>query len=227
VPEYVPTDYRHLTKPARWASRAFFVVVVADVASIVVTGAEFNIIDRAQHGKATLDELLMFDHRQSVVLLAQVLAHAVAGILFLRWFHRAYRNLLSLGTKRRWRAGWAIGYWFIPILSLFRPKQIANEIWRGSNPALGSGRSSSIPAVLSLWWGAWIIAVLFSYIARSSENTARTLDDLAFACTMWVWTDLLALTAAILAMRVIKRITERQETRARAIGRAAFGAGPS
>ena len=32
----------------------------------------------------------------------------------------------------RYGNGWAIGAWFVPILSLVRPKQMANEIWRGS-----------------------------------------------------------------------------------------------
>ena len=31
-------------------------------------------------------------------------------------------------------AGWAIGPWFVPILNLFRPWQIAVETWEGSDP---------------------------------------------------------------------------------------------
>ncbi|PZS12734.1 MAG: hypothetical protein DLM64_04540 [Solirubrobacterales bacterium] len=54
---------------------------------------------------------------------------------FLVWFYRAYSNLPLLGVKHmRYRTPWAVGAWFIPVLSIFQPKQMANDIWRGSHP---------------------------------------------------------------------------------------------
>jgi hypothetical protein len=43
----------------------------------------------------------------------------------------------------RWSAGWAIGAWFVPVLSLVRPKAILNDIWRASDPRVSAGSSLS------------------------------------------------------------------------------------
>jgi hypothetical protein len=54
-----------------------------------------------------------------------------------RLFRRAYRNLPALGAESpRFSSGWAVGAWFVPFLNLVRPKQIMDDIWRASDPAL-------------------------------------------------------------------------------------------
>ena len=70
----------------------------------------------------------------------------VAAFAFLiAWTSRLYRNLRPLGVRRlRFTEGWAIGGWFVPFVNLVRPKQILNDIWRGSDPARGDGDD---------WWG--------------------------------------------------------------------------
>ncbi len=77
-----------------------------------------------------------------------------------RGFLRAYANGPALGLHDpRFGKGWAIGAWFVPILNLFRPKQIANDIWRGSDSALPAHASDSwynrpTPVLLAWWWAA-------------------------------------------------------------------------
>ena len=49
------------------------------------------------------------------------------------WMFRAYNNVDAVAPgARRYDGGWAIGSWFVPILNLFRPKQIINDIWRAA-----------------------------------------------------------------------------------------------
>ena len=63
--------------------------------------------------------------------------------------------------------GWAIGSWFIPIFNLFRPKQIANDLYRvtagGKLHAEGADqRASGNP--LSRWWAVWILGFVVGQI---------------------------------------------------------------
>jgi hypothetical protein len=70
----------------------------------------------------------------------------VTAALWLAWFRRAYLNLPALGARRlRFRPWWAVGAWLLPVFSLFRPKQILNDIWRASDPE-GSGEPHDGPA---------------------------------------------------------------------------------
>jgi hypothetical protein len=77
--------------------------------------------------------------------LVLVITGVLAGGLFIWWFHRAYKNLASLGaTGLRYGAGWAIGGWFIPLANLVLPKRIANDLWRASDPALPAKSGSRL-----------------------------------------------------------------------------------
>ena len=47
---------------------------------------------------------------------------------FLLWVHRASKNLVSLGAHgQRFSPAWAVGWWFVPIMSFFRPYQVMAE----------------------------------------------------------------------------------------------------
>ena len=64
----------------------------------------------------------------SIIDGVRVLALIVTGTVFIVWTRRVYRNLAPLGTSPRFRPGWAIGGWFVPVLNLWRPKQILNDV---------------------------------------------------------------------------------------------------
>jgi uncharacterized protein DUF4328 len=102
-------------------------------------------------------------------------AYFIAACMFMPWFALAYRNLRRLGIQQmRWGDGWAIGGWFVPFLSLARPKQIANDIWRGSES--GADVSSerwhlgSVSAVIHWWWALFLIGGACGGVGTSIES---------------------------------------------------------
>ena len=89
----------------------------------------------------------------------------LAAAFFIAWLHRAYK-LDSLAWSTSYGTGWAIGSWFVPILNLFRPKQIARLARQLSAPC--DRRLAHTPsALLDLWWAAW------SYGCPSSWQNVR------------------------------------------------------
>ena len=107
----------------------------------------------------------------------------------------------------------------MPILHLFRPKQIANDIWRASDPELGRDagtwwRGREVPALFAWWWAAWLVSN-FLYNAgfrlfRGGEEPSR----LIAANVVTTAGDVVAALSGLLAFMVVKRTTERQEARA-------------
>jgi serine/threonine protein kinase len=160
---------------------------------------------------------------EGIVLLA-------TAVLFLLWFRRAYRNLAALGARGlRFSDGWAIGAWFVPILSLVRPKQLLNDIWRASNPDLpvdddGSWRRRPVPSVLTWWWLAFLASMIARAITTESVHTlavvmtfglaSRPLDQVQPTSGIQSLADLLSIVASLLALRIVRLITARQEARA-------------
>jgi Domain of unknown function (DUF4328) len=122
--------------------------------------------------------------------------------------HRAHRNASQLGSaERRFSSGWAIGSWFVPFLNFWRPKQVVDDVWRGSDPE-GSRSTELIP----VWWGLFIAAGIVGNIASRIPST--TLDDLRIQNTVDLVALVLSVGAAIAAVMVVRRITDRQERRA-------------
>ena len=104
---------------------------------------EVELLGRIQAGEHVSDAETSFnDIRQRVIGVTHALLFIATIVLFLMWFSRAYQNVERLGGGPfRYGRGWAIGAWFVPILNVFRPKQIANDIWRGSDQRLARPRS--------------------------------------------------------------------------------------
>ena len=73
--------------------------------------------------------------------------------VFLVWFYRARKNADGRGQQQRWGAGWAIGGWFVPIVSLWFPYQIMADIWRANLPAERRNQPAVLPG---FWWGCWL-----------------------------------------------------------------------
>lgn len=141
-------------------------------------------------------------------------------VLFLMWMHRASRNLRPLGSHgQRFSPGWAVGWWFIPIMFFFRPYQVMAELWRGSNPDAypdgGAGwKGGSVSALLGWWWGLWIASGLVGYVGFGL-GIDRVFDpDAILSSTVLQWdilSNALAIPAGVLAILVVLRITRRQE----------------
>lgn len=58
-------------------------------------------------------------------------------VCFLIWLHRCYSNLGALGNPVHflgYSSGWAVGYWFIPLVCLWVPYKVVKEVWEKSIP---------------------------------------------------------------------------------------------
>jgi hypothetical protein len=220
VADYVPDAYEHLTSRARWARRAVFLTIPVEFVAIALSKVELDLVDRARVGDATLEEASTIDQRQGMIALVEIGLLVVGAVFFIRWFHRAYKNLDVLGAKREHGTGWAIGSWFVPIVSLFRPKQMADEIWKAGET---TPEASSKPTMINVWWGFWVVSGILSFTAARQEVGVKTLDDLAVSDYLAIVVSVLTITAAAFAMRVVSQITERQEQRARELGNVAAG----
>jgi len=142
----------------------------------------------------------------------------VCIIVFLMWLYRARANLPALGVSdARWSPGWAIGWWFIPIMSLFRPYQLVKEVWQASDPMTSPGWRSNAPPVFFGWW--WALYLAYWTGGRFTDRYSRiagkqpTLDTAAWLTAVDVVALAAGAAAAWCAIRIMRDITERQRQR--------------
>ncbi|MGP3971635.1 DUF4328 domain-containing protein [Streptomyces sp. 6N223] len=143
----------------------------------------------------------------------QLLGLIATGVVFIIWFHRTRVNAEVFDPAgQRMKRGWSIGAWFTPIVSLWFPKMIANDIWRSSTPwGANPGRG-----LLNAWWVLWIASMATSVLAGAFNtgdevlDTQEELDEAQRQVSMTTLSDLVGIAAAILALLVVRRLTQRQ-----------------
>ncbi len=179
----------------------------------------YMLLDRMLRGAFVSNaEVAANDTRQAFVALAQTGLFLATAIVFCMWLHRAYRNLPTIGVAEvRFTPAWVVGYFFIPIVNLFRPYQAVKEIYIKSDCAYEPAVAESAPIVGS-WWAAWLFYNWFSWRAlRISLTAGDNIGDLAAGTVLYVVSDAINILAAILAIAVVRGINWRQEENYRGI----------
>jgi len=181
---------------------ACLLAVGADVRRILVAGD-------LRDGRVLVDALLGADQLVTMAALLELLAFLVAAALFLRWQVTAHRNLPALGDPAP-RAGVAAGLaaWFVPVVNLWRPLQVVGDLWRAGD------RGAALPALLRLWWVAWLVALAAVVAAWTLLGDAADVGERQQIDALRAGATLLSALAAALAIAVVSRTTNRQEARA-------------
>ncbi|MFD9741661.1 DUF4328 domain-containing protein [Umezawaea sp. NPDC059074] len=137
-----------------------------------------------------------------------VLVRIAAGVVFIVWLWRARRNSVALygweGHRREsvW-VGWA---WFVPVVNLWFPYQVVQDVYRPSTRLSGG--------VVRWWWGVYLVrngaSVYFAAAARGQEITVESLKTAAITSTLLA---VLGVVAAVLVVVVVRRIVVGQLVR--------------
>ncbi len=153
------------------------------------------------------------DARERVIAVLKLLALLATVVTWLVWQYRAYANLRLVGTREtEYTPGWSVGYWFIPLINLFRPYQITAELW--SHSEIGNARDPigglSGPALVGVWWGSWLITNFFARLYSTMSDSAKTVQGFISVTNYAILHDVLYIVATIIALVVIRRIDSFQ-----------------
>lgn len=222
---------------AWWAYSVLAFSVLANVfyatVSLIYAGKVQTQIDTHS---LTLAQAEDAEHLFNVGGVIWLISLAAAAIGFLVWWYPAYSNLPRLtGYSRRFGRGWSIGAWFVPILSLWRPKQIGNDIWRSGDPeARGNEQWASLPVspLVHWWWAIYLLTSFFGGIAGALLSSDPVLSNSVVAAGLAPLADppthadlvrehsaaialaisgVVEIGSAVLAILFVKAATERQD----------------
>ncbi|PYT00103.1 MAG: hypothetical protein DMF63_09045 [Acidobacteria bacterium] len=210
--------FRPLRPLAILAISGLAVMVVADSLSLIAGLGQVispdSVIDLDDEGAASI-WLMM----QGLIFLLTFVALILSGILFLIWLYRAHSNLESLqGRNLEFTPGWAVGYWFVPFVNLYKPFQVVREVWWESNPEIDEEHSflseslRTAPTYMGIWWAMWIISNIADNVA-SRVYDPDTMDNIEISGIVFIVSSVISIAAALLAMKVVWDITKRQTER--------------
>jgi hypothetical protein len=219
-------ELRHGQRPNRWddqeewrprlpktlPGKGLGVALVLLLGLSILVDILKTIVDASQLDAAGDEEAInVFDCVTPVILLP-------TAVLFAMWMYRSYKNLLDMDVRGlAYSPGWAAGAFFVPILNLYRPCQIAQEMWRASSPdleedKLRAWRHASGSAVVGFWWGFWIISNLLYNVSLRIAFSHHTAEA-RMGTMVGMMANGVAVLAGVCAILMVLGLRRRQEAK--------------
>lgn len=127
--------------------------------------------------------------------------HAILFILgvvfYCIWKYRCACNArFFYGGPLLYTPGWCVGYYFIPVMMLFRPYQCMKDIYEKTYLLL---EKSPPNGLILIWWLSWIFNGILERISMKTDDV-----------TVMSATHTLSMLSALLVLWVIFTLTRRQ-----------------
>jgi heme/copper-type cytochrome/quinol oxidase subunit 2 len=210
-----PTFFRDPTQLTQWLRYFLYASIVIDVIALLSGVLQYQLLSDFKLGIYSSGELATAaadanDQRQKVVGSFQVGVAIITIILFAMWIYRANFNVRSLGAQNmKFTPGWSVGYYFIPILNLWRPYQAMKEIWKASkNPT--SWESEDHSAILPWWWFFFLVASIIGNASFRASMSANEIHELITSTVITIASDVVSIPATIIALILVGKIHEMQ-----------------
>ncbi|MGE4183207.1 MAG: DUF4328 domain-containing protein [Limisphaerales bacterium] len=184
---------------------------------------EIQLLQRAADGTAVSEaEAAVSDSRQAFLGGLYFVVFMVTGVLFLRWTYLANRNARGLGaTGMQFTPAWAVGWYFIPFATLWKPYQALKETFKASHPDfVENWREAPHPTILSLWWALWLMANFIGQAVLRTALRAETIEELLVSSWITFLSDGLDLPLGVVVLVIVRKLQSWQSDKRQRIGRA-------
>lgn len=209
---YVPFVY----KPLGWRTTVTIVGIIGTVVlGFLQTGTSLAFPDVLKH---PAPENLGIILALGVLGLASSAVSIATWVLFLVWTNLAAKNVRAFGQQGlEYTPGWCVGWWFVPIMSLYKPFDALREVFKASDPetvgpsATKPWMASTVPAALLVWWGVYVangflgIIIVLSNLDLSGKRAAVTVGPANLI------THALLGVAGLFLILIMRELAKRQE----------------
>lgn len=161
---------------------------------------------------ATFKDDLQGWHPEAVraIDVASLVAFVIAAATFIIWLRQVRGNAERFcKAPHRHSRTWVTGSWFVPVINLWFPKQIVDDIVAASTPRT-SAHANDLPrlraSVVLTWWTTWIAGIVIDVAYGFTPDPIWTAGvSTASAVALIV--------CAVFAVRVIQLINQLQASR--------------
>ncbi|HWA15914.1 MAG TPA: DUF4328 domain-containing protein [Gemmatimonadales bacterium] len=167
--------------------------------------SQWHLLGQVLEGQPLSTEVARANDGRHLALTAGLAAMMlVTALLYFNWLYNSVRNVAEVrGKPTTVTQGWAIGYWFIPIINLYRPYRTMVELWEKSSQGIAV---KMLPPPIALWWLTYLLG------GGLDGSTTRLVEAgmLRLSAGLEVAGKLLLVVAAYLLIRIISAIDAAQ-----------------
>lgn len=209
------TNLKSIGRIAVLTTYGYIAIQIAFAGFLLWRNAIYRAYFDNQSGIAETDAAVWMDEISVPLSTAYVIGIVLTLIINGRWIYLAARNAnLAHPGPDRISAGWAVGWYLVPIMNFFKPYQAMVQIWTASVGAV-RGTGNAVPGWFGLWWGSWVVlGIADRIIGRVADGQWSDPDGLlrwnlvtAVSCLLW-------LIPAVLFIRIIREVTQAQFSQA-------------
>lgn len=203
-------------KRAKYAEYLIITIMLLNIVAIISSYMQYDLLTSFQNGQMFSDDTINAnDTREQIIGIIMAIVNIISIITFVQWFRRAYFNL-NQRIKCSHKEGWALGSWFVPIVSLFRPYQIMKEMDTEVTEMINKRVSESKQEknnylMIGFWWALWIISSYIGRYATKGYFKAEEVDDFINVTIADITLSIIGIPLAIITIFVIRNYSEKEE----------------
>ncbi|WP_232368149.1 DUF4328 domain-containing protein [Alteromonas mediterranea] len=208
-------EFKDPTNLMAWIKYFLCFQVVLSFVAIGSNLMEYQLLTDFQNGVYFSQEMAVADAeandmRQAVIAFSYLGVFIVSGILILKWIYQANQNARQLGAKdMAFSPGWSIGFYFIPIVSLWKPYQAMKEIWQASqNPS--NWPAEKVSSILGIWWFFWIANSIAGQAAFRLSRRAEEISEIMNVNLVSQASEVISIPLALVTWLLIKNVSNVQ-----------------
>ena len=204
--------------PSRLMVWIKYLLVLQVVLAFVAIGSnlmEYQLLTDFQNGVYFSQEMAVADaeandKRQQAIAFLYLGVFIVSGVLILKWIYQSNQNARHFGAKdMSFSPGWSIGFYFIPIVSLWKPYQAMKEIWQASqNPADWS--VVKVSSILGIWWFFWIANSMVGQAVFRMSRRAEEIPEIMNVNLVSQASEIISIPLALITWLLIKNVSRAQ-----------------
>lgn len=211
-----------MLRPLRDLGNAACVLIALEaVAELLLTLTQFYAARTLRAYYFGSPEVSGFDADRSIDLILVVsvlatLALIAAGVVVVVWLWRARLNAeqLCFAPHRRSR-GWVIGGWFCPVVNLWFPFMVVDDVRRASDPRM-SRHAQTLgwaprSALIGWWWATWLAGLIVGQLPPvGDEEGLAAIEAIQTGAVFSAVSTSLNAAAAVLLIVIIRRVGQWQ-----------------
>ncbi|MBM7784436.1 DUF4328 domain-containing protein [Tenggerimyces flavus] len=218
APPVPPKPIRPINGLAVLAVAGLVVWFLTNLAAVVVSVLRYFLIEQfiVDQNAVPIADLEASDAAYQLTGVLELAGYVVAGVLFIVWLFRARANAEAiLPFQHRLAKPWLVFGWIVPIIAWWFPKNIVDDIWKTSDPAMTQRNPKAGgggPKIVLVWWLVFLLGTWVGNAVMRSIVGAETLEDIQVAAGAEVVLAPVSWAGAILAVVVIARLSKLQES---------------
>jgi len=202
-----PQQFRDTTRLTQTLKVMLILCVLAVAAEAALSAWQLRLLAVGVFTRQTAQTV---EGVSTIMLLLKAPVLLATFITFGMWIHRSHRNLRALGAEElRFTPASAVGYFFVPLLNLWKPYQAMKELWQAS---ASPGHWEGMPCgpLLGTWWTLWLGAGIAGQVSTRMASAAVNVADYTAALQADLAYEVVFTLLCVTAMAMVTRIHQFQ-----------------